>query len=282
MMRPLFWFGLLSLFCVVTSTKVKSFHRSKTKSKEKAVLFAYFSLIFKHKISPETLSDRLLCDEYTLVDKYREPGTNTQFVVYKTPSNHYVVSFRGTHFLSIRNIVTNLLFFKKQCIIGPRKCGHIHYGYQKAYSRLSDILIRSLQHAERISFTGHSLGGALAILASYDMLIRGLPVKNVYVYGAPRLGDDRFERIFHELQRHLNVDEERFIARSGRLVDAVPFIYTYSYPHNPMKYQNCDGLFCSRKRPSRIGLHRMQTYFDALKQNLPESTQCIEIDSHVD
>jgi triacylglycerol lipase len=45
-------------------------------------------------------------------------------------------------------------------------------------------------------FTGHSLGAALAILATAKMIQMSLPVAAAYTFGQPRVGDGVFSRKF--------------------------------------------------------------------------------------
>ena len=40
--------------------------------------------------------------------------------------------------------------------------------------------------------TGHSLGGALALLGGSMMAYKGFPVSEIYTFGQPRVGNDLF------------------------------------------------------------------------------------------
>jgi triacylglycerol lipase len=56
----------------------------------------------------------------------------------------------------------------------------------------------NLQGDKEIWVTGHSLGGALASLLTAMLIADGFGVAALYTYGAPRVGDNRFEEIFNE------------------------------------------------------------------------------------
>ena len=49
----------------------------------------------------------------------------------------------------------------------------------------------AVQQPKTIAFTGHSLGGALAVLAAYD-LAAGWTIEEVTVFGCPRVGTPSF------------------------------------------------------------------------------------------
>jgi triacylglycerol lipase len=70
--------------------------------------------------------------------------------------------------------------------------GKIHTGFKDALDEvwpvLAPLLQSMLDDGCRIWLTGHSLGGALAILANQ----RFKKTKGVYTFGAPRVGDARF------------------------------------------------------------------------------------------
>ena len=57
--------------------------------------------------------------------------------------------------------------------------------------------------------TGHSLGAALATLATIRLTNDGIPVNGLYTYGCPRVGEVKFRSLF----------EENVTARAYRLVN---------------------------------------------------------------
>ncbi|MEL6678623.1 MAG: lipase family protein [Pseudomonadota bacterium] len=74
---------------------------------------------------------------------------------------------------------------------------HVHVGFWRALdTRYDDIRARVLTRRtqnQRIFVTGHSLGGALAILCAYRLNRDPfLAVQGVYTFGSPRVGDPAF------------------------------------------------------------------------------------------
>ena len=77
--------------------------------------------------------------------------------------------------------------------------GRVHRGFKTIFGNIWQDMVGELQRVRKpLFYTGHSLGGALAILAAAS-----LPPRAVYTFGAPRVGDADFvaalrpARIFH-------------------------------------------------------------------------------------
>lgn len=117
------------------------------------------------------------------------------------------LSFRGT--VSQENMVTNLQAELVPLTLGAGT-GQVHRGFQDAYLALRRPLLEKLDaltigqsdqlqpSAVLVRATGHSLGGALAMMACYDLRsCRGFGCECV-TFGAPRLGDAVFAQLFRE------------------------------------------------------------------------------------
>lgn len=73
----------------------------------------------------------------------------------------------------------------------------IHNGFWSSFDLIRDQLLAELIRVKAkdkaIWVTGHSLGGAMAILTGVYLKADGYPVKNIYSYSAPRtIGNDKF------------------------------------------------------------------------------------------
>jgi predicted lipase len=83
--------------------------------------------------------------------------------------------------------------------------GNIHEGFANLYSSIAESVIaavRELNPKVPLYFSGHSLGGALATLASMDVAIRLPQLKNqirLYTYASPRVGDPIFAEAHSQL-----------------------------------------------------------------------------------
>lgn len=117
-----------------------------------------------------------------------------------------VVAFRGT--ASIENVMTDLKAYK--VVYPPPRHHHgrlvrAHAGFAKAWlhERFNERVLQRLKVLDagrpptspplRFWITGHSLGGALAVLASLD-ISKAFPDSKltVYTFGAPRVGNSAF------------------------------------------------------------------------------------------
>jgi pimeloyl-ACP methyl ester carboxylesterase len=130
---------------------------------------------------------------------------NTQVYV-ATSDEHIVVAFRGTEAPNtIEGLKDWLLTDAANLLIQPE--GDLgtdfaaagvgacwHDGFMKALASVWDPLLEAVQ-AERkksdrpVWITGHSLGGALALLAAWRFKRKFVPVHQIYTFGGPMVGN---------------------------------------------------------------------------------------------
>src|SRR5262249_47569136 len=106
-----------------------------------------------------------------------------------------IVSFRGTSSLS--NFQTDAGFFKTSAFGGSVHRGFYHAA-QSVWSQVQEAL-KDLAPGKKVIFTGHSLGAALAQIASLQYADGGGQVEGVYTYGTPRVGDAKFAAHYDRL-----------------------------------------------------------------------------------
>jgi hypothetical protein len=130
---------------------------------------------------------------------------NTQAYL-ATNDDHIVVAFRGTESpATIDGLKDWLLTDAVNLLILPE--GDLgtdfaaagvdarwHLGFMKALADIWDPLFQAvmaeLKKSERpIWVTGHSLGGALAVLAAWRFKRKFVPVHQIYTFGAPMVGN---------------------------------------------------------------------------------------------
>lgn len=121
-----------------------------------------------------------------------------------------IVIFRGTE-KNIEDLATDLKV---------RKQDGIHRGFLAAYSSVIGDIYEILDSQKKITFTGHSLGGALAILAC---CLHGESESQAITFGAPRVFDGSKAR--HHSKKN--------IYRIENAGDPVPFmpLYSWGYRH---------------------------------------------------
>lgn len=116
------------------------------------------------------------------------------FAGYLPNINAIVVAFRGS--ADLKNWIADL---STSSVVYPgcANC-HVHYGFNKAYNGVGPDVrsavqgLRALYRSAPLVITGHSLGGAMAILAALDLHDLSYPIKEVYTFGQPRVGDAAF------------------------------------------------------------------------------------------
>lgn len=153
----------------------------------------------------------------TLFDR----DTDTQgFVAVHSGLGVVVVSFRGTQ--RVKDWMTNLRA-KKVGVHGAnsdggRISGQVHDGFNKAFMSVRGQVEACLRDTGELPVyvTGHSLGGALATLATWHMQhMQGGRLVACYTFGAPRVGDGGF-------RDHCHVPVYRIVNGA----DPVPFVPT--------------------------------------------------------
>ncbi|MBQ9096803.1 MAG: lipase family protein [Clostridia bacterium] len=124
--------------------------------------------------------------------------TDIQYIL-RVYENSILIAFRGTD--SVRDMISNMQFFKKTVcnMPGGRKI-RIHSGFFKAYTdaKIFDKIVKYItDKTKRIEITGHSYGGALALICAADLAHRFPDIEyEVVVFGSPRTGNKAFAEFF--------------------------------------------------------------------------------------
>jgi triacylglycerol lipase len=111
-----------------------------------------------------------------------------------------MVAFRGTH--TIWDWIDDLDAVPVD-YMPVADSGHAHMGFLLVYEHVrqsvSQLLTNGCKGAQRILVTGHSLGGALAILAGFEIRKTTGIVPDVYTLAGPRTGAPDFAGNFDKL-----------------------------------------------------------------------------------
>lgn len=78
--------------------------------------------------------------------------------------------------------------------VGGIGCGRVHTGFRRALGAVEEELLARIgdHELDPLWITGHSLGGALAVLLALRLEMMGRKIQGVYTFGQPRVGDDEF------------------------------------------------------------------------------------------
>lgn len=154
-----------------------------------------------------------------LVAEVSDEATDTYALLTRN-SSHLFVAFRGS--CTARNVLTDIDFeddgeatatYARNCGL-PSDSMALHRGFLEAYRALRPALVRAIEAELDASdgavegsgsslglvLTGHSMGGAMAMLAALDLGRHSERLRPVttYTFAAPRVGDARFARLFSQ------------------------------------------------------------------------------------
>tara|TARA_R110001592_G_scaffold104697_1_gene294558 strand:- start:60759 stop:61529 length:771 start_codon:yes stop_codon:yes gene_type:complete len=162
---------------------------------------------------------------YRLIDHIHDAATGADAMIFLS-SVDVVVAFRGTE-RNHNDIMTDLKFGRRAFLrnAGGRSI-EVHRGFLAQWESIMDRVYASATAAAQgglnIIATGHSLGGALAMLCAIEWRW----ITTVVTFGAPRVGDARIR----EAVELLKVQHRRYVY-GGDIVPIVPLM-AMGYRHD--------------------------------------------------
>jgi hypothetical protein len=148
-----------------------------------------------------------------------------------SPQTHAIVcrlgdvsflAFRGTSKLADWKTNLNAL-----ATAGSFQRFRVHEGFWRAWKASEEPLINALKEhnkivgqRQRILITGHSLGGAVALIAGRRLAESGMPVTAVFTFGQPRVFATNLSAFWLALPRE----------RYGKIAQFSPFTFRYVLP----------------------------------------------------
>jgi triacylglycerol lipase len=122
-----------------------------------------------------------------------------------------IIAFRGTEPTDFNDIAADLKAAQIDWLGGK-----VHTGFLGAIDEVDKLVIGSVaeqrNNEQTVWVTGHSLGGALAVLCATDLKENDIDVNGVYTFGQPRLGNHVFCELYNKMLgtktfRFANVDD---------------------------------------------------------------------------
>ena len=160
---------------------------------------------------------------------YKNPKTDTQFV-FKKKDNCIYISFRGTESFKDVMIDTSI---SKQTIAYDNSTSpiRVHKGFYDAYLSVRQVVLdlvgKNYEFGDKFFISGHSLGGALALICALDIKYHFDFIDEnelfVVTLGQPRVGNESF---CNSTNRRL---PNYFRFRNGN--DIVPTFPKFGYEH---------------------------------------------------
>jgi len=172
-------------------TSVAEIRAAVAKGDDDTALTALIQKAIRQSNAPTGTTDQALSKAgFKLIRDFSVDGTDG-FLAAGDPAIHaerpVVLAFRGGERCA-KDVRTHL----KAALVNARGGGKVHAGFEEAYFKVAEIVESDLQmHADLPLFVcGHSLGGALALVATRYLASANLAA--TYTYGCPRVADDAF------------------------------------------------------------------------------------------
>ena len=169
-----------------------------------------------------------------------------------------LIAFRGTQ--TVWDWINDLDALPVDYVSIPGS-GHVHMGFQLVYEQIrqstANLLAAGCAGAQRILVTGHSLGGAVAVLAAYQLAKAGTVIPELYTVAGPRTGAPDFSK---DLDARIPV-----CFRIVNFMDVVPQV-----PLPPVyKHVGQEVLVHGGFKPLEVAFaHRLTTYLAGLQKLL--------------
>lgn len=121
---------------------------------------------------------------------YDQPSGHHGYIT--TNAMHTVIAIRGSG--ELEDWRNNLRYWQEPYRFG----GHVHAGFALAARGISQVIQAELRRAPELYdgrslwLTGHSSGGAVAILVGQELAAQNFAVDGIFTFGAPKVGDSEF------------------------------------------------------------------------------------------
>lgn len=157
---------------------------------------------------------------------------NQNFAYLAVHKTYAVLAFKGTVPSEPETVATDLRFLMR-----PWKYGEAHTGFLTTAQEFQPKIQKALKKVNvPVFITGHSLGGALALLAS--ILLKGRErFAACYTYGCPRVGNEQFAN------RLFKVPVYRCVHHAD-IVPGVPLLFMGYRQYGDVRFLSNDNRVC--------------------------------------
>ncbi|HEX4795462.1 MAG TPA: lipase family protein [Humisphaera sp.] len=139
--------------------------------------------------------------------------------------DYAILAFRGTDPVTLPNWLTDVVV---KLVERDEYDGRVHHGFSSVLRRTWDKVEDVLAEAgdKPLFLTGHSMGGALAVLTACRLAKLGRPPIATYTFGSPRIGDHAFcagyEQPTYRIVNRLDLVPEMPLSSQRKLLPQTP------------------------------------------------------------
>ena len=193
---------------------------------EKTQLLVFANIAAITYEDPKTAKTKFKAIGHTIVEFFNID--NAQAYLLKNNDGVHVLSFRGTEVTEPSDVLADLKAGKNIEAVG----GKIHVGFKGEINKLWPAIEKAVANIDTLYVTGHSLGAAMATIASGRMQSKVLAL---VTFGSPRVGNK-------EYVNSLTVTHYR-VQNNCDDVTKVPFMLMGFSHHGTHMYMNYHGAF---------------------------------------
>ncbi len=180
-----------------------------------------------------------------------------------TSATHHVIALRGTQTETewFGNISSRQVGFRTR----EPQYGRVHRGFQLAYEKIITQIRRTLPQLNPelpLYVTGHSLGGAVAVLTAADLAFDNSFPRNqtwVYTYASPRVGDPTFVQVYNDLLPNT--------FRVVNLADTVPITPPINFRGDQFSHTGQEWSFLAQFGSASVN-HSIETHQTAIDRSV--------------
>lgn len=194
----------------------------------------------------------------------QDKRTGVHAFALNTGENSHIVAFKGSS--TWRDIIT---FADAKMIEFSYRDAHVklHSGVFRMFESIEPILTKliypdapELGNHQYITFTGHSMGGALAIVAAayYGNMSNKNSIITCHTFGTPKVGDREFYNWYKQ-----GVHESINVVNYTDVIPCLPSLQTYTSMDN-INIVNDSTHFWNKIDP--FTNHDLDTYIDLLRK----------------
>lgn len=253
-----------------------------------------FNMLFKYaefadSAYKSTDQIKIICNKYNYDFMFSNASSNTAvgyFVAVNEKTNSTLISVRGT------SNVDNVLVDIDYNFINDKHAGvALHKGFSQSTSVIYDELLPRLNKTHNINVTGHSLGGAIAVILAMYLDTNGFNVNKVITFGQPKVTNRSGAKRYEHLDITRVVTEKDMVPivppfDTSQLLSFKMDIFWHAgieYVLFPKQYfstlQGLDSLMrgvdflYATPSEKNIKAHQMATYLDLVQQKTKASSE---------